>query len=396
MINKVWSEIKELPNIAWILVLLNALLGIAQFVVTPYLSLFLYNERQLSAFQTGLILGISPLIATMLSPINGVLTKKWGYRNSLIIGSSGWIIASILYANARHLSLFLLATTITGLTGGIENIAFMTILSVTTPDKLQNQLFNLNYWILNWTACIGPLMGTFMGGGKNPYLFYLVTVAEIISTTIIVIVTKSYHQLDKPNNQKSTKNNYEFFEIKILKNTNFLFVIIGALVFLIGYSQIDSNFSLFLSQEYVHGDVLYGRLQSLDGLIAIIIQPVIYPIMEKVGFQKGTYVGPFLCVISFLIFMIHSKIIIYFAMIILTCGSVIYNPAVSALVTKFSTKENRSNIFGLYNLYGIGSFVGPTLGSIVLTKYHSLYLIFIVFIFLLSSLFFVMVNRKIN
>lgn len=383
------NEIKKalsIPAEAWLIIFLNAILGIAQFIVTPYLAIFLHSYRYLTPMEDGLILGISPLIATILAPINGVLIKKWGYRNSLVIGSLGWITASIIYANATVFPLFICATLITGLTGGIENIAFTTILSLSAPDDKQDSVFNINYWILNVTACLGPLIGTWMGSGKNPNLFYLVTVGEIISTTLIVFTTKKMHSLDRQKGY-STKLSKQFLPLAgILRESGFIFLIFGAFIFLVGNSQIDSNFSLFLSSAYSNGVKLYGRLQFLDGLAALILQPAMFWITKKIGLKKAVWLGPLICSGAFLMFNIHSEPLAYLAMIVFTTGTVLYNPNVTAMVSKFSKHDQRSEVFGAFNLYGIGSFVGPTMGAWILTNCRSLFMIFVALTFLLSSL----------
>lgn len=65
-----------LPKNTWILMLTNALSGIAHFIVLPYLSIYLHEYANLTTIQTGIIIGISPVLSTILSPFAGIIAKK--------------------------------------------------------------------------------------------------------------------------------------------------------------------------------------------------------------------------------------------------------------------------------------------------------------------------------
>ena len=362
-----------LPKNTWILMLTNALSGIAHFIVLPYLSIYLHEYANLTTIQTGIIIGISPVLSTILSPFAGIIAKKIGYKSAIIIGSIGWVIASIIYANTYHFSLFCLAAIITGVSGSIQNIAFITTLSLSVSTKgSQSVLFNMNYWILNICAGLGPLIGIFFNSGKNPNLFYFIAVTELVFTLIILFIIKDSSRYHSQKNQEGKVDIFNSF--LLFKQPGFALFVIGSFFCLLGYSQIESNFSLYLADYFEDGAFFYGKLISLNGFLAIILQPLSFYFSQKVGMKRALFLGPLFYSLSFLLFSSKTPIILYLSMIIFTFGETVYSPNSSAVVADLSDEASRSTYFGAFNLHGFGSFLGPPLGAFFLSQRHPYYL----------------------
>ena len=146
-----------------LVVLFGAVLVFGGFtMVMSFLPLHLYElgvtEIAHNALWSGILIGITPLMASVLGPLWGALADRYGLKPMVLRATLGVAISWVIFATATQIWHLAMARVICGLFGGY-NALLVPLISVECPPEKLNQAVGSVTSIRIASLAIGPLAG---------------------------------------------------------------------------------------------------------------------------------------------------------------------------------------------------------------------------------------------
>ncbi|MFI7603833.1 MDR family MFS transporter [Micromonospora sp. NPDC049366] len=176
-----------LPRRFWYLWAGTLINRLGSFVLV-FLAIYLTQERDFSASQAGLVIGLWGVGGAAGTTIGGTLTDRWGRRPTLLTAHLGAATMMLALGLARPLWAVALGAMLLGMFAEAAQPAFGAMIIDVVPEKDRLRAFSLNYWAINLGfACAAVLAGVAAQAG---YLLLFVVDAATTLITAMVIVTR--------------------------------------------------------------------------------------------------------------------------------------------------------------------------------------------------------------
>ena len=350
----------------WIITI-ESLLAAAGFSITiPFLSLYLFQERDLSMTMVGTIMLIAGLFSAAAHMLGGELSDRFGRRPILI-----WslIIRMFMYLGMAMLvgiSAPVWAIIVIYVVGQSVGMMARPAASAIVVDLTQKKYLTETYGLLRVGVNLGWAAGPALGGYLATFLpyYWLFVVAALFTAFAFVPVAFLLKETYKKSHEKQDLHNL----LSIGRDHIFLFFTGVSLLVLLMYGQMMSTLSIFTVDRMGFSTAQYGLLLTTNGLIVVLFQ---YPIARKLGKfvkSKALVLGSLLYTLGYLTFGWAGGFTwAFIAIVIITLGEIIHAPASLAVVGELSPSKYRGRYMGFFGLTQIlGIAFGPLLGGILL------------------------------
>lgn len=354
----------------WIITV-ESLLAAAGFAITiPFLSLYLFQERDLSMTMVGVIMLVAGLFSAAAHMLGGELSDRFGRRPILI-----WslIIRMFMYLGMAALI---------GISAPVWSIVVIYVIgqsvgmmarpasSAIVVDLTQKKYLTETYGLLRVGVNLGWAAGPALGGYLATFLpyYWLFLVAALFTALAFVPVAFSLKETYKKSHEKQDLHNL----LPIRKDYIFLIFTGVSILVLLMYGQMMSTLSIFAVDRIGLSTAQYGLLLTTNGLIVVLFQ---YPIARKLGKivkSRALVLGSLLYALGYLTFGWAGGFTwAFIAIIIITLGEIIHAPASLAVVGELSPPKYRGRYMGFFGLSQVlGMAFGPLLGGILLDVNH--------------------------
>ncbi|WP_160848943.1 MFS transporter [Pontibacillus yanchengensis] len=142
-----------------ILLISNLAFHISRFMAMPFMAIYFSQKLDLTPAEVGVLLGISPLSSLKFSVPGGRLGDKIGvykmYPLAMITPAIS-LIGVVLSGNVWVIGFFEITA---GVGWTLFNSSSNAILSLHTPEHQTEKVFSYNYWVVNLSGVLGPLIG---------------------------------------------------------------------------------------------------------------------------------------------------------------------------------------------------------------------------------------------
>ncbi|MEI5993819.1 MFS transporter [Candidatus Enterococcus mansonii] len=335
----------------------------AWFMSIPFLAIYLSNERHFSPLQIGYILGISPLINVLCSPLGGYLTDKINKRIILTYTPILWGFVFICFFFAESFITFLLLNGANGLCYVIFEPSSKRAISFFSPPEQRIISYNFRYAALNIGALVGPLLSLLFAAKDSLYPYLLLGCFYIIYGFANGLVL-NFSSIETVVSIKTSPKTQRIAHKKVLP---FVLVLAGVSFSYFGYSQFNSIVPQFFSnsQLFESGVTLYHFLLTMNAGTILLLQ---FPVVR---FTKGisSYVlltvsnGLFGVSLFLLPFAADYPFIIFLVVLSYSLGELLLGARFDYLIDSLAPNSSKGLYFGLAELTKLGSSLGPVLGS---------------------------------
>ncbi|WP_158998396.1 MFS transporter [Pigmentibacter ruber] len=351
----------------------------AAILSMPFLTLFLHNKVNLSLTAIGFIVGIQPLAVCFGGLIGGYLSDIFKKRNIMLISvlSSGFIficfyLTSFIQNTFFQFLLFAFLNLLNGFSSAFFTPISRVILTELASNSEENIKFmHMRYIAINLSATVGPLLGAYAGIAANSSAFLITAIAYLIYFFILLISVKHLTlKMDTSIKEDKFKNFFTAFKLHI-SNKPFFYLLLSTGIFSMLYVQMNTNLALIIEKNITQGTIFFSWMLSLNAILVILIQPLIYLITKKMR-QKIIYFVGFLINIfagASLFISPISKISIIAFFIFLSVAEVLIYPVSGVLTAEMTDDKNKGIAFGLLDLTNLGSAIGPLFGGFLLQHY---------------------------
>ncbi|NVY97156.1 MFS transporter [Lactobacillus sp. DCY120] len=343
--------------------------------ILPVNTIFITKNLRKSMVTAGFVLLIYSLLMLVGNFLGGQLFDRWSHRGTLLLGY-GLSAASLCAITFNHTwpSYFIFLAT-GGLAMGIAYTginSYTALLAEQSPRKSQT-IFSRMYLAANVGIAVGS---TFVGWIFQRSVFWTFALQTICFLSCFLIVLRLGAILESPA-AKATADQPPFSSAPFLKLTrpqrirNLILVASASLIIWSGYSQWDSNLSLYMLQNHF-SLAQYSFLFSINAASLFIIQPLMNRLLGHFLTQLKSQitVGLLLMGSSFLLLPTATNYSQYIgSMLLLTIGESVTFPLIPALLNKFAQHENRGTYQSFYVIFSsLGRALGPYWGSLLITK----------------------------
>ncbi|WP_157685498.1 MFS transporter [Paenibacillus donghaensis] len=370
---------QKLGRMIWNILIGTLFTRTALFMSTPFLAIFLTNQKEISIIHTGYILGINPLINVLFGGLGGGLADRFSLKKIIGYVPIAWGGVFILFYYADSFWQFLLLSGLNGLCYSIFEPASKKVLSSQSNQTNRLLVFNLRYTAINLGAFAGPLLSLLFNMRMTLFPYVILGVLYILygmSTQLFfaessgAVSPVSATPLVSPTPHKPQQRLYAFHVL--LKNPVYLLLLAGVSFSFFGYSQLNSTVSQYManSNTFADGIRLYSTLLSANAVIILAAQFILLRWISGWNPFNVILTSNLLISLSFLCFVFPSSYLMLLVFIVLfSVGEMLIGARFDALVDELAPEEAKGLYFGSSEWVRTGTIGGPIIGTLLLDQF---------------------------
>ena len=368
---KYWSQIKILPQGVWILSF-SLLINRMGTMALPFLVLFLTKNKNLSAQDAGLLLGLYGFTSLFIGPISGKIGDKIGFLRIMLISLFFNFICIFIFPFMNSFASMAVVIFLWATFNESFRPANMSLIGDLVPKEQLRAAFALIRLAANLGMSIGPAIGGIIANYSFDALFYINSLFCFFAFFAIyfsknTLRQKNEHQLAKEAEHTNLIPN------SFYKNHQFLYFLLGSSILSLIFFQHEGSMSLFMDRELGLDAGKFGLMFTVNTLLIIAFEIPLTLKTAHWSIRKNLYIGALLFGIGFgSMAFSHNIYHLIFSVCIWTFGEMILFPANSAYVNTIAPQKQKAFYMGLYGMtFNIGMTFGPWLGISILETYGS-------------------------
>ena len=365
----------------WIITASMTVLAICYTMIIPFLPIYLLElgvPKDDVALWSGLVFGITFLIAGIMAPIWGKIADNKGKKRMALRAGFAIAVSYILIGMVSNEYELLLGRAFVGFANGFYPAA-MTMVSLSVDEKQVGRALG----IFQTGLILGNVVGPFLGGaiesivGMRP-VFYVSGIAVLIATLAVLFFVKepklqSAGDTGKVQSAQPTKSTSLREDFKAVREQPVLVRLLWIFFFMqCAIMMLQPILSLYVGdmQGTMEGAaIISGTILSIGGLAGSLTTNI----WVRIGERRGYFKTISYCMLGSGIVLLLQSLpvgIWWFGVLQVLIGSCIVgiNPSLSAAVTLNTDPIFRGRMFGMTTTaQQFGSMVGPVFASIVST-----------------------------
>ncbi|QRF24323.1 MFS transporter [Alicyclobacillus sp. TC] len=370
----VWwrNQIPQLHPVVWFLIAGTGFTRFAQFMVMPFLALYMSHETQASPAVIGLAVGSAPLVGTLFGLFSGIFSDKIGRKRFMLFGMLLGTVAMIGFANARSVVAFIVFSSVNGLVRPLFEPSAQATIADFTPADMRGAAFALRYWAINVGAAVGPLVGAWLGTVSSGWTFYITASVDALYVIFLLVKVPANIQSMDVQQPISTglKTPSPLQLLGILgRDRAFLIFLLAVLTETFGYAQINSTLPESLAMHYTVSVSahIFSLLVFTNAVEVVVCQWFIHKSVQRLSALSQIVIGQILFAAGYALFgILHSLPGEFLGMVVLTFGEICSFPPRSRYIAEIAPLGARATYYGASSLSSFGFFLGPWLGGVVL------------------------------
>ncbi|MEX5555718.1 MFS transporter [Pseudomonas pergaminensis] len=360
------TTLKNYPLTVNLLLGASLVLTLARAITLPYLVIYLSGEFGLGVADTGLVIGSSLIIGSVMSLYGGYLVDSLpGYR--LLLGCCAVFTVGFLGAFiARELWVFFTCLVAINLAYAVIDIAVKSGFGRLLPVDARSEAFSIKYTLTN----IGYAVGPFLGAGLAALAISLPFLASAVLGAgffTVYCVWGDRHWVPPPANQHGAA----FLAVgkRLLRDYRLVCFTVGGMLSAVVFGQ----FTAYLSQYLVvttTPEAAYRIISSVVATNALMVISLQYMIGKRITHQHlhlwlAGGLGMFIAGLAG--FGLSTSLMCWvLSMAIFTLGEIIVFPAEYMFIDIIAPEPLRGMYYGAQNLGNVGAALGPVLCGMVL------------------------------
>lgn len=350
----------------WIRFFGSAITSITNFMLRPFLILYLYDRLEGTVIVPLLIVGLQPLASIAVSLIGGGISDRFGRKpvmvasllvqamtmTGFIFADSVWAFAILSFLNGFGVPLFVPA-------------ANAQIADIVPPDK-RAEVFALLHTAFNVGPAIGPLLGLAVFAWNQAVVFAIASAAFGLYTLIVWWKIPETLPQREAINIKQKVPRLSWIDNKKL----YLFTLFAVPVGLL-YSQVETTLPLHLKDNFVNHTSILAVLFTVNAVLVMSSNIWIAKKSENKSSKKMITISYILfALVSFGYGYSPSFLTLIIVEIIFSLSEMIGINHLQKYVSLMAPLDKRGRYFSIFGMYmQIPRLIGPTICGFVLAKF---------------------------
>ncbi|MGN6476691.1 MAG: MFS transporter [Flavipsychrobacter sp.] len=338
---------KQNKSKLWIIIVIVSLNSIGMSIVLPLLPFIVgkYLPSQHIAAGMGMLMSAFAASTFFSAPVMGALSDKYGRKPILVISLLGSVIGYVLFGIGGSLWVLFLGRIIDGLTAG--NItALFAYISDSAEPKERAKWFGYVGAAMGIGKIGGPAIGGLLGSISIGLPFFITAGLILLSMFAVLFALPESLAPEKRNKHLTARSFNAFAHFKDIFSLGAVkSVLIIGVLFYVGLSIFQFNFTLFLKDSYNLGPATIGSILTIAGICEIASRAFLLPRLLRRFSEKSIAIIGLTCLGTGLGLVIasayiHSIAIILFAIILIISGEGLFEPTYMDKLSQ-SVDENK-------------------------------------------------------
>lgn len=376
MANRLKTILNEYSRTFWLIILAMFIDKLGGMLIFPFFGLYITSKYNVGMTEVGLLFTIFAVTGVFGNLIGGALTDKFGRKNIIIIGLVISAASSLLLAFAPNLNFIYLAGFFVGLFGNLAGPAHQAMIADVLPEDKRADGFGILRVIANLAVVIGPAIGGLLAARSYTLLFIIDVITSVITAVIFFIFVPETKPVITPDTGEKPAEDQTIFEtlsgyLKVAKDQIYLVYILGSLLMVLAYMQMNTTLSVFLRDVHGIPDRGYGLLLSLNASMVVLFQFWITRKIKRFAPMKIMAWGMVVYAVGFSMYGFVSSVWLFItAMVIITIAEMLVTPVGQAIVAKLSPEDMRGRYMAVYGFsWSIPLAIGPLAAGIIMDNY---------------------------
>ncbi|WP_438432013.1 MDR family MFS transporter [Gorillibacterium sp. sgz500922] len=362
------AYLQDFHPVVHTLVLGTVLARAASSMSIPFLAIYLSRYSQAGIVGTSLIVGASSLAGTVGGFIGGTISDRIGRKTVMLAALFCWSLVFVGFGLARSPLAFVLLNLLNGLCRSFYEPVSQALMADLTPKEKRFKVFSMRYFAINVGVAVGPLAGAYFST-RNASMAFMLTglIYFIYAVALQILLTRFGIRRIEGEERKDATFKRALGVIR--RDRKFRYILAGATVGSISYSQMNVTLSQYLDHSFSNGVGLFGTLISLNAVTVILFQLPLTSLGGKRSPITSIVWGNLLFSLGNIGYAFsHHEAAFLASMFIFTLGEILCFPAGNLLIDGIAPEGMRGTYFGAQTLQNVGQFLGPLLGGVLLTQ----------------------------
>ena len=333
------------------------------FIILPVFSVYAKNLDGANTFLIGIAIGIYALMQMVFQLPFGIMSDKFGRKNSILIGLIIFIVGSLVCALSSDIYTMIFGRLLQGC-GAVGAVA-IAMISDFVKEELRAKAMAIMGAMIGFgftiSLVVSPVLARFFGLASLFYLSALLTLFCIILLYTVVPAEPKISSIEKKSNIATLLKDRDLF---LMNMTNFLQKMIMTIAFL--------AIPLILVNKMNYNIDKLWIVYSIAMCFGFVAMSFVGMFGEKQGLTKKILLfGIVLFVIAYLLFALSSsKLFFIVGVTIFFVGFSMHEPILQSSVSKFAKATQKGAVLGIFNGVGyFGSFCGGLIGGFFMHNY---------------------------
>lgn len=284
MLTRLWHHYDQT---VWIRFLGQVITAVGNFMIGPFITLYLYEKLHIALMSTMLVAAISPAVGLLGGLIAGHLTDRLGRKSMMCISLFGQAAAMIGFGFASVLWQFVVITMAQGALNALFFPAASAQISDVVPEEQRSEVFSLLHMGLNIGAAVGPLVGATFYQSSPLILFLSAGISSALGGLLVLIYipeTKPavMEQNDGPIGESLSGRKRRFSPVALWREYRLiLWMTFLSLPIQLLYAQVRTNLPIHLSHHFTNYVHMYAIMQTFNGICVIALQMIVARVTRK-------------------------------------------------------------------------------------------------------------------
>jgi MFS family permease len=361
--------VQRFPSGIWLMTGLDMLLSIGWSSASPFLAIYLYNERGLSMSVVGTIFLVAGLCTGATNLIGGMLSDRFGRRRLLVSISLISTVTSVATAlligiSAPIWSIILLFIATRSINGTIGPTLGAIVADLSPKHRLAE-----TYAVVRIGGNLGFAAGPALGGYLMGYISYgwLFSISAVVSLLVAGLV---YFFLKET--FAGSKSRVDLRStLAVAGDKSFLIFSIVCILLVLSIGHLGTTLSVFTVDRLGFSTAQYGLLLTTNGILVVLFQYPVTRLVNSMSKANGLILGSLFYVAGYAsLGWIHSFQWALFIIMLITAGEVTLSPISSAVVAEAAPEDKRGRYMGFFTLgQTLGYALSPLFGGVLLDNF---------------------------
>ena len=354
------------------LIVLIDLMGFG--IIIPLLP-FYVRDPQANAMKVTLLFSVYSICQFIGAPSLGAISDRKGRQPVLAFSQLGSAVGYVMLGLATQIEwkwsgtlllLVYLSRIIDGFTGGNISTAQAYISDVTTPQT-RSRAMGLIGMAFGLGFSVGPFLGGVLGSYNKNLPAYVAGAFSLLAA-ILTFLRLPESRTHQPVDIEAWLHPSQF--APVLRKPLLLQLLMMSFVTMAAFVMMESTIGIYLNGHYGYKQKEVGWFFGFVGLVIVLVQGgAIRPILKKVGDWPLAVLGPALVTVGMVVYAITALWPVLWILLVAgainATGRSCQQPTLSALLARFSDRDEQGIVFGLSNgLSSLARVFGPIVAGL--------------------------------